>query len=114
MPPSVGISNFYIEPSKYKIDAILENIDDGFYVMDVIGMHSGANPVSGDLSVGAKGILIKNGSFGNPVKEVTIASDVLSFCSKIEQVADDLRFFPSSGFIGSPSLVIKDIAISGN
>jgi len=114
MPPSVGISNFYIEPSKYKIDAILENIDDGFYVMDVIGMHSGANPVSGDLSVGAKGILIKKGSFSNPVKEVTIASDILSFCSKIEQVADDLRFFPSSGFIGSPSLVIKDIAISGN
>jgi len=113
-PPSVGISNFYIEPSKNEISKILEKIDDGFYVMDVIGMHSGANPISGDISVGAKGILIRKGSFCEPIKEVTIASDILSFCSKIEHAANDLRFFPSSGFIGSPSLVIKDIAISGN
>ena len=77
-------------------------------------MHSGANPVSGDISVGAKGVLIKNGSMGEPVKEVTIASDLLSFCKKIESVGNDLRFFPSGGFIGSPSVVVRDIAISGN
>jgi PmbA protein len=114
IPPSVGISNFYIEPGSADINEIISRIEDGFYVIDVIGMHSGANPVSGDISVGAKGVLIKNGSMGEPVKEVTIASDLLSFCKKIESVGNDLRFFPSGGFIGSPSVVVRDIAISGN
>ncbi len=114
IPPTVGISNFYIEPGKKDVSEIISRIDEGFYVIDVIGMHSGANPVSGDLSVGAKGVLIKNGSIDDPVKEVTIASDLMSFCKKIECIGNDLKFFPSGGFIGSPSIVIRDIAISGN
>ncbi|MCE5330291.1 TldD/PmbA family protein [bacterium] len=112
--PAVGVSNFYIEPSsKTSLKDILKSIDDGFYVTDIIGLHSGANSITGDISVGAKGLWIKNGSFDFPVKEVTIATDILSFCKNIEAIGDDLKFFPSGGFIGSPSLLIKDIAVSG-
>src|SRR5665811_1635189 len=59
--PSVGVSNFYMKPSKEKsFSSILKSIDDGFYIIDIIGLHSGANPVTGDISVGAKGLWIKN------------------------------------------------------
>jgi len=112
--PSVGVSNFYIEPSEENsFNSILKSIDDGFYVTDIIGLHSGANPITGDISVGAKGLWIKNGRLDFPVKEVTIATDILSFCKKIEAVGNDLKFFPSGGFVGSPCLYIKDISISG-
>jgi PmbA protein len=112
--PSVGVSNFYMEPSKENsFNNILKSIDDGFYIIDIIGLHSGANPVTGDISVGAKGIWIKNGSLDFPVKEVTIATDILSFCKKIQSIGNDLKFFPSGGFIGSPCLHIRDITISG-
>ena len=112
--PSVGVSNFYMEPSKKdSFESILKNIDEGFYVIDIIGLHSGANPITGDISVGAKGLWIKNGILDFPVKEVTIATDILSFCNKIETIGNDLKFFPSGGFIGSPCLYIKDISISG-
>ncbi len=112
--PSVGVSNFYMEPSKAdSFNSILKNIDDGFYVIDIIGLHSGANSITGDISVGAKGLWIKNGSLDFPVKEVTIATDILSFCNKIESIGNDLKFFPSGGFIGSPCIYIKDISISG-
>lgn len=112
--PSVGISNFYIEASlKTSFKDILKNISNGFYVTDIIGLHSGANPITGDISVGAKGLWIKNGNFDFPVKEVTIATDILRFCKNIKAVADDLKFFPSGGFIGSPSILVTDIAISG-
>lgn len=112
--PSVGVSNFYLEPYlSHSFENILKSIDEGFYVIDIIGLHSGANPITGDISVGAKGLWIKNGCFDFPVKEVTIATDILSFCKKIESVGNDLKFFPSGGFIGSPSLHIKDITISG-
>ena len=44
---------------------------------DVAGLHSGVNPVSGTFSVGATGRLIEGGELGTPVREITIASDLV-------------------------------------
>ncbi len=111
--PSVGLSNFYLAPSETDLDSILKGIDKGFFVTDIIGLHSGANPISGDISVGAKGIYIDHGQLAYPIKEVTIATDILTFCSKIEKIASDIKFVPSSGYLGSPSILVKEINVSG-
>src|SRR4030042_1390050 len=100
--PEVGVSNFYLKPSKISLEKIIKYVDNGFYVIDIIGLHSGTNPISGQISVGAKGLWIDKGSFSKPVKEVTIATDLLSFCKSIDKIGDDLRFMPSGGYIGSP------------
>ncbi len=113
-PPDIGISNFYIEPSDVPENKIMEKIDKGFYVMDIIGLHSGTNPVSGQISVGAKGIWIENGRLTYPVKEVTIATDILSFCKNLTEIGSNLKFMPAGGYIGSPSMHVRDIAISGS
>jgi PmbA protein len=113
-PPDIGISNFYLEPSKAAEDKIMEKIKKGFYVIDIIGLHSGTNPISGQISVGAKGIWIENGSLAYPVKEVTIATDLLSFCKNLTEVGSNLKFMPAGGYIGSPSMHVRDIAISGS
>ena len=47
---------------------------DALYVQSVSGLHSGTNPVSGDFSVGADGLMVRDGAFAEPVREVTIAS----------------------------------------
>jgi len=111
--PEVGISNFYMEPSETDFNTLLNETGSGFYVIDIIGLHSGVNPISGQMSMGAKGIWIENGSLKQPVKEVTIATDILSFCRSIKKIGNDLRFIPASGYIGSPSLLVSDIMISG-
>ncbi|MEA2015692.1 MAG: TldD/PmbA family protein [Actinomycetota bacterium] len=111
--PEVGISNFYIEPSKYDFNELLRDLNEGFYVIDIIGMHSGVNNISGQISVGAKGLWMKNGKTEIPVKEVTIATDILSFCKSIEKAGRDLEFFPLNGYIGSPSLLLRNVTISG-
>lgn len=111
--PSVGLSNFYISPSDNSFEELLKCVDCGLYVIDIIGLHSGTNPVSGDISVGAKGLWIEKGSFKFPVKEVTIATDILNLCKSIDKVGNDLRFIPSGGYIGSPSLLVRDIMVSG-
>lgn len=111
--PEVGVSNFYLKPSKTSLEKIIKSVDKGFYVIDIIGLHSGTNPISGQISVGAKGLWIDKGSFSKPVKEVTIATDLLSFCKSIDKIGDDLRFMPSGGYIGSPSMLVKDITLSG-
>ncbi len=111
--PSVGISNFYINPGVKSAESIIKEAGNGFLVVDIIGLHSGVNPISGDISVGAKGILIKNGDISEPVKEVTIATNFLDLCKNIKKVADDLKFIPSSGYIGSPSMLVEDIMVAG-
>ncbi len=111
--PEVGISNFYIEPSHTDFDKLLKDMGSGFYVVDIIGLHSGVNPISGQMSVGAKGLWIENGKPRYPVKEVTIATDILSFCRNIKKVGNDLQFIPVSGYIGSPSILVNDIMVSG-
>ena len=55
---------------------------DGLYVTDVAGLHSGVNPVSGTFSVGATGRLIEGGELGRPVREITIASDLVSMLGR--------------------------------
>jgi PmbA protein len=114
--PGVGVSNLFIETEKGEKTSkkdMVKSVVDGFYVSDVIGIHSGINPVSGDISVGAKGIWIKNGELSFPVKEVTIATDIISLFKNITCVGDDITFMPSNGYIGSPSLMVKDISIGG-
>ena len=88
--PRVGLSNFYIKPSNNTFEELIGCVDKGFYVMDIIGLHSGTNPISGEISVGAKGIWISKGSLEFPVKEVTIATDVLSLCKSIDKIGSDL------------------------
>lgn len=115
-PPTVGLSNLYIVPSvdeRATLEGLLEVSQDGFYVVDIMGLHSGTNPVSGEISVGAKGMWVEGGKFRFPVREVTIATDILSLCKNIERIGNDLKFIISGGYIGSPSLVVNDIMISG-
>ena len=113
-PPETGISNFYIEPSTLSFDDLIREMDRGFYVMDIIGLHSGVNPVSGHISVGAKGLWIENGIISFPLKEVTIATDILSFCKNLEKVGSDLKYLPAGGYIGSPSMLVSNVTVSGN
>ncbi len=101
------------DTNDYSIDKILETIEDGFYVMDIIGLHSGVNPVSGQISVGAKGMWCKDKELVYPIHEVTIATDILTLCKSLIKVGKDLQFFPFGGYVGCPLLVFKDIAIGG-
>ena len=59
---------------------------DGLYVTDVAGLHSGVNPVSGTFSVGATGRLIEGGELAAPVREITIASDLVTMLKGVQAV----------------------------
>ncbi len=72
-------------------------------------MHT-ANPVSGDFSVGAAGFLVENGVVAAPVKGIAIAGNILDIFRSVEGVGNDLRFF---GAVGSPSLLISALDVSG-
>jgi PmbA protein len=111
--PSVGIMNMFIRPSDDKgvqpVDSVISSVDDGLLVTEAMGIHT-ANPISGDFSVGVTGIWIKGGTLSHPVKEAVISGNILELFKNVVMCADDLKFY---GKIGSPSLLIQNVDISG-
>jgi PmbA protein len=88
-PPSPAPSNFYMAPGGTTAEALMADIESGFYVTDLIGM--GVNGVTGDYSRGAGGFWIENGRIAHPVNEVTIAGNLKDMFRALTP-ADDLEF----------------------
>ncbi|MCG7346345.1 TldD/PmbA family protein [Sporosarcina sp. ACRSL] len=113
---SVGVSpsNFYIEPANQTYEQLYEGIAEGIIITDLAGLHSGANPISGDFSLAADGYYVKDGKIVGPTKQMTVAGNFFEVLQDIENIGEDLVFSPFSynGYIGSPSLKIKGLAIT--
>jgi len=105
--------NFYVEPTDTGLDDMLNKMGDGIFITNLAGLHSGTNSVSGDFSLLAEGFLVENGEIVRPVDQITIAGNFYDLLKNIDAVADDLYFSLSGETIGSPSLLISKITVSG-
>ncbi len=109
--PGTGARALKVVPGPQSPEQILAQVGDGLLVQSVSGVHSGVNPISGDFSVGAEGVLIRGGELAGPVREFTIASTIQRMLSGIVAIGDDLERLPSSA--AGLTLAIADIAMSG-
>lgn len=109
--PGVGCQALVVAPGARSHDDIIASIDHGFYLQSMTGLHSGVNPVSGDFSVGAEGLMIRHGAVAEPVREVTLASTLQRLLLGIVEVGADLERLP--GGTGSATFVVDDVALSG-
>jgi len=105
--PSPSPSNLHMEPGRQSPEDLIADIDDGFYVTDLIGM--GVNIVTGDYSRGASGFWIENGKRTYPVSEVTIAGH-LSDIFRTLTPANDLEFRYSTN---APTLRLQGLTVAG-
>jgi len=110
--PGVGCLALSLVPGTRSQEELIADVDDGVLVQQVQGIHSGVNPISGDFSTGAAGLLIRNGQVGAPVREFTIASTLQRMLLDIVEVGADIDWLPMSA--AGMSLVISDITMSGN
>lgn len=108
--PEIGTTNFYIEKGGLAKDELLKQVTKGIYITEVMGMHT-ANPISGDFSLGAAGLLIEEGALTKPVRGIAIAGNIFDLLSSIDGVGADLTFFVGKG---SPTLRINKMTVSGN
>jgi PmbA protein len=112
-PPSVGTSNLIVSPGQGGLGELAAQAGEGLYVTDVAGLHSGVNPVSGTFSVGAAGRLIEGGELGRPVRELTIASDLVSMLQSVRAVGSEARWVPFGGSVKAPPVLIGEMSVSG-
>ena len=108
--PGVGTSNFYLDAGELSFDELLVRAEGGVLIQDVSGVHSGANPISGEFSVGATGLRIAGGALGEPLREMTVASTLPEMLAGITGVGSDLRFFSS---VGTPSVLFGEMTLAG-
>ena len=111
--PHPSPSNLAIESTGRSATQIMEDAGRALLVKEFHGVHSGANPVSGDFSVGATGVLLSNGEPGQPVKEVTIAAPMLEILRNIVAVADDRRWLPFGGSYGGATTLVAEMTVGG-
>ncbi|WP_038247302.1 TldD/PmbA family protein [Ghiorsea bivora] len=104
----IGTSNIIVHGGDINQQAIMQDIQDGFFVTELMGF--GINPVTGDYSRGAAGFLIENGVITQPVQEVTIAGNLRDMFQAISHVGNDVTWFGSTAV---PSIVISDMTIAG-
>ncbi len=112
--PGVAPSNLILNQGEGTLDELLARAGSGVYIVGITGLHSGANPVTGEFSVGAYGHMIEDGTIGSPVREITIASDLVSLLTNVSDSAADSRWIPFQGSVLAPSLVISDVTVAGS
>lgn len=112
--PSVSSSNLVVAPGELSLEGLLAAAGDGVLVTDVAGLHSGVNPVTGVFSVGASGRIIRDGALAEPVREFTIAGELVAMLGAVSAAGSEARWVPFGGSVSTPPLLVAEMAISGS
>jgi PmbA protein len=108
--PGVASTNFYLAEGDRSHDEIIAETPRGFHVTSLAGWWVGINPATGDFSSGAKGFWIENGEAVRPVKNVTIASNIIAMLTGVDAVANNLYYRHAT--VG-PSFRISEMRVGG-
>jgi PmbA protein len=109
--PGVGSRALALQPGDRSQAELMADAGEALLVQSVTGMHSGANPVSGDFSVGVEGLMVRDGAPAEPVREATVASTLQRMLLDVAAVGGDVEWLP--GGSAGVTLVVGDVTLSG-
>ena len=114
-PVSTACANIFVNPGQMSFDELVKELDTGFIIDHLDGLHSGTNAISGDFSLLASGFYVENGEIKYPIEQITVAGNFYTLLNDILALGSDLEFsMPGSGgSIGMPSMIIDNINIAG-
>ena len=107
--PGITLFNLFPSPGPESPEALYRKAGSGVLITEIMGLHT-VDPVSGDLSVGASGVRIREGALAEPVDRMTFAGNLKDFLARIVALGNDLRWYGSSAGL---SILLEDIALGG-
>ena len=107
--PGITLFNLFPEAGSAAPAELYRQAGNGILITEIMGLHT-VDPVSGDLSVGASGLRIRDGLLAEPVDKLTFAGNLRDFLTRIVALGSDLRWYGSSAGL---SLLLEDIALGG-
>jgi PmbA protein len=114
-PITVSPSNLVIGTGDMTQEELIKECGDGIFINSLAGLHSGANPISGDFSLMASGFRIENGKITHPIEQITVSSNLFDLFNQIQALGNDLEQSPPAGStFFSPSILFKEINVAGS
>ena len=106
-PPSPSVTNLYLVAGTDTPEALMSDIDSGFYVTELMGF--GIDMVTGDYSRGAAGYWIEKGEIAYPVSEMTVAGNLKDMFLNLTP-ANDLTFRYGTN---APTVRVDGMTVAG-
>ena len=106
-PVGISVTNFTLTPGEKTLEALCEKMGGGIIITEVSGLHAGANAVTGDFSLMAKGYLVEGGKQGRAVTGVTVSGNFYELLKNIEEPGSDVYHNMFGAAISSPSVLIS-------
>lgn len=109
--PRPGPTHLFVVPQpETGVAALLNGVARGFYLLDTTGW--GRVDFDGDrFALPVCGFAVQSGRATAPVGGAWLCGSLGAFLRGIQGVARDLTFFPLSGLIGAPSLLVVGLEI---
>ena len=105
---AISFSNFCLKPGALSRDELIEKTQNGIMLTSLEGLHAGANAATGDFSLSAQGILIKDGKLDRAVTGITVSGNIYDLLKNIEDVGCDMYTNPFGDVISCPSILLND------
>lgn len=106
-PPQPGASNAFLHAGPQKPDEMIKDISEGILITEMMG--NAINPLTGDYSRGASGMMIRQGEIAEPLSGFTIAGNLNDMFAHLEPASDLLM----ENIINAPSIRIDGMTIAG-
>lgn len=103
-----GATNFYLAAGSHSPEAIIGSVSRGLLLTSTMGQ--GTVPATGDISKGAFGMLIENGTITEPVAEITISGNLGDILAGVNMVGNDLTFDRS---VTGPTILVEGMTVGG-
>jgi PmbA protein len=110
-PPSPSFSNFSIQPGETSLKAILNSIEEGILVEDLLGLGQG-NIISGAFSNPlALAFKIEKGEIVGRVKDMSIAGNIYDLLTNITAISRETEWVYST--FNAPYILLPELNIAG-
>ena len=109
---SLGVALHQLEIAPGDVSAAALTGGETLEIVDLTGLHSGANPISGDFSFGAAGFLCRDGARERPVRNVTVAGNFFDLLQGIAAIGDEQHWNAERSALMA-RIRFADVAVSG-
>ena len=106
--PTPGLFNFLIQPGSASLQQLIQQMDDGLIVDQILGGNGG---ISGDFSINIDlGYRVQNGRVIGRVKDTMVAGNVYTALKQLVALGGDADW---NGSCYTPSLIVEGLSTTG-
>ncbi|MBW4633276.1 MAG: TldD/PmbA family protein [Iphinoe sp. HA4291-MV1] len=106
--PTPGLFNFLIQPGSESLQELIQSLDDGLIVDQMLGGNGG---ISGDFSINVDlGYRVQNGHVIGRVKDTMVAGNVYTALKQLVKLGGDTDW---NGSCYTPSLLVEGLSSTG-